>query len=60
MAKEASKDQIANIVFECRNHDRKSQELSEMLDRRRIDIACVLETKWKGSNSTMEKTEVEG
>ena len=29
----------------------KSRELAEMLDRRRIDIACVQETKWKGSKA---------
>ena len=29
----------------------KSRELAEMLDSRRIDIACVQETKWKGSKA---------
>ena len=29
----------------------KNRELAEMLDRRRIDIACAQETKWKGSKA---------
>ena len=29
----------------------KSRELAEMLDRRKIDIACVQETKWKESQA---------
>ena len=47
MAKEASNDQISNIVFECRNHEREESRTSRAV-RQEENIACVQETKWKG------------
>ena len=29
----------------------KGRELADVLNRRRIDIACVQETRWKGSKA---------
>ena len=35
-----------------------SRELAQMLDRRRIGIACVQETKWKGSKARRSEMDI--
>ena len=49
--KETSQNQSEIPNRQHRNNDRKSREVAEMLNRRRLEIACVQETKWKGNKA---------
>ena len=40
-----------NSVMECEYHVRQGQEIADVLRRRKVDIACVHDVRWKGSNA---------
>ncbi|KAK3524375.1 hypothetical protein QTP70_028018, partial [Hemibagrus guttatus] len=46
---EISEEQLAHISTE--ELDGKGRELADMMERRKVDILCVQETRWKGSKA---------
>ena len=48
--KKRAKTRLRIVSLNVGTVTEKSRELADMLDRRRLDIACVQETQWKGSN----------